>query len=114
MPVTPQPRSPEDAIYDGCAKVERSIATLAALRSGIAGELPIPEAESLMDDIEDYLDILKVKFIRALDVFHAAIERIECDDTEPDADDIAAMHADWLRDQRDDAANDNAEATGAA
>jgi hypothetical protein len=122
---TPQPRYTEDAIYDACAKVERSIATLAALRTGIAGALPIAEAESLMDDVEDYLDILKVKFARALDVFHAAIERIEREDEAPDADEIAASRADWLRGQRDDydpafdicdelAANDNASAIGAA
>jgi len=70
-------RLQEKAVYAAHAKVERSLSALGAVRFSIAGRLPIPEAEALVDDVEGYLDIIGVKLKRALQVLTVAIERQE-------------------------------------
>ncbi len=63
--------------YAACAKLDRSIACLAALRRSIDGALPHPAAEALLDDIEDHFDIVGVKLKRALAIMQTEIEHIE-------------------------------------
>ena len=73
--ITPIART--GTLYAGAAKLERCLSRYTALRCSIEGTLPIPAAEALMDDIEDYLDVIGVKLKRALTVFEGEIGRAE-------------------------------------
>ena len=59
------------------ARLDRSIVALTALRGSINGTLPVAAAETLMDDIEDHLNIIGVKLKRALAIVETEIENGE-------------------------------------
>lgn len=67
----------ECAVYEAAAvKLEGCLTHYMALRSAIAGMLPLPAAEALMDDIEGYLDIVGVGIKRADDMVGRELIRI--------------------------------------
>jgi hypothetical protein len=82
------PRTPAEAaiylaerpVYDGCARIEKSLAMLAALRSLVQPQLRIDTAEAAMDDIEGDMDRIGAKLGAALAIHVAAIERMQLDE----------------------------------
>jgi hypothetical protein len=65
------------ALYAAHEKLEHSIATLATARSSIDGALPLPAAESLMDNVETHFDHIRIALTRARELFDAAIDKTE-------------------------------------
>jgi hypothetical protein len=55
----------------GAARLDRAMAALEIVRREMKGMLPVPEAEALMDEVEDRLDIVGVNFTRAAAVLEA-------------------------------------------
>lgn len=87
----PPLRTNESAIYAGCAKLERSLAALAVLRSMVKGPLPIAAADSEMDDIDEHLDAISAKLTVARSLHENAILAADQDANE--------SYLDWRREQ---------------
>lgn len=76
--------SNDNAIYAAAARLEKSLSAHEALAGLITGKLPIPGAETRMDDIETHLDAIRAKLADALAIHETAIRAIE--DREVDRD----------------------------
>jgi hypothetical protein len=57
-------------------RLERGTEALASLDRAITGRLPVAEAESLMDDIEDHMAAIKAKLAGAHGIIGAEYDRI--------------------------------------
>lgn len=67
----------QTAVYTAYAKIDRSVAQLAALRHGIAGPLPLAGAEELMATVEGDIDVIGVALKRVHELFERAIGDFE-------------------------------------
>jgi hypothetical protein len=65
------------ALMDANTALGRSLAALAAIRSGLRGTLPLATAEALMDDVEDHLNIVGVRLNRASELLQAELDHAE-------------------------------------
>ncbi len=97
----------ERPVYDAASRLEKSIATLASLRTATNARLPIVEAEAEMDDIDDHFAAIGKKLAAALAIHDAAIERMQIEE------DVRYIRANGLFALADRAANDNAKAKAA-
>lgn len=67
----------DHALYSTHARIERTLAAVAAVRSSFRGVLPLAAAEALVADVETHLDHVRIALTRARDIFAVAIDRIE-------------------------------------
>lgn len=64
----------ERRIYAGAARLDKAIDLLSDLRAQVASPLPIADAESEMDEIEDLMNAVDSKLITARRILRAAID----------------------------------------
>jgi hypothetical protein len=67
----------DNALYQSHAKLERTLAAVAAAKCGIKGTLPVDAAEAMLDDIETHFAHIRVALTRALAILGKEIDLIE-------------------------------------
>ncbi len=66
-------------LQDAQARVAKATRHLEGMQAAIKGRMPVNEAEALLDEVEDYFDILRVKFSRTLHVLDVELERLQAE-----------------------------------